>query len=73
MIPTPSTPESIAHNFTAEGIRTLIRGTQRQLAQLADYDAQYGDGGREVRAEARAGLLEELALYTAAHAVSVAS
>jgi len=73
MIPTPSTPESIAHNFTAEGIRTLIRGTQRQLAQLDDFDAQYGDGGREVRAEARVGLLDDLALYTAAHAVSVAS
>ena len=73
MTPTPSTPQTIAHNFTAEGIRTLIRGTQRQLAQLDDFDAQYGDGGREVRAEARVGLLDDLALYTAAHAVSVAS
>jgi hypothetical protein len=73
MTPTPSTPHTIAHNFTAEGIRTLIRGTKRQLAQLDDFDAQYGEEGREVRAEARATLLNDFALYTAAHAVSVAS
>lgn len=73
MTPTPSTPHTIAHNLTAEGIRTLIRGTNRQLTQLADRDAQYGDEGRQVRAQARASLLNDLALYTAAHAVSVAS
>jgi len=73
MIPTPSTPQTIAHNFTAEGIRTLLRDTLRGLSNLDDFDAQYGDSGREVRAEARAELLEKLALYTAAHAVSVAS
>jgi len=73
LTPTPSTPESIAKNFSSEGIRTLIKGALRLLTQLDDFDDQYGDGGREQRAEARAELLEELALYTAAHAVSVAT
>ena len=45
--------EQAAINFTIAGIEGIIRNGERSLAQLDEYDAQYGEQGREAREASR--------------------
>ncbi len=48
-----SSPKQTAINFTAIGIEGIIRHCERQLAQLDEFDAQYGERGQEARDNSR--------------------
>jgi hypothetical protein len=56
-------PTRTAHSFTLKGIEGLIRQAERELAELDEFDAQFGEMGREARARGR-----ERALYNLEHA-----
>ena len=45
--------EQTAINFTIAGIEGIIRHGERSLAQLDEFDAQYGEQGREAREASR--------------------
>ena len=46
-------PKQTAINFTALGIEGIIRHCERQLAQLDEFDALYGERGQEARDNSR--------------------
>ena len=48
-----SNPAQTAINFTIAGIEGLIRYNERTLLQLSEFDAQYGEQGREARETSR--------------------
>ena len=56
-------PARTARSFTLKGIESLIRNAERELAELDEFDAQFGEMGREARARGR-----ERSLYNLEHA-----
>ena len=54
--------EQTAINFTILGIEGLIRHNERELVRLDEFDAQYGEVGREAREAARPIIEEKLKL-----------
>jgi hypothetical protein len=45
--------EQTAIAFTLKGIESLIRNAERELAELDEFDAMFGDAGRNARDEGR--------------------
>lgn len=55
--------EMTAKNFTIKGIEGLIRHNERELVRLDEFDAQYGEAGREAREAARPRIEQKLAQH----------
>ena len=53
-------PAQTARNFTLKGIEGLIRNAERELAELDEFDAQFGEMGRAARAEGRQRVMQDL-------------
>ena len=53
-------PEQTAIDFTLKGIEGLIRNAERELAELDEFDAQFGEMGRETRARGREHWMQKL-------------
>ena len=45
--------EQTAIDFTLEGIKGLMSNAKRELAELDEFDAMFGDVGRKARDEGR--------------------
>ncbi len=53
-------PARTARSFTLKGIEGLIRNAERELAELDEFDAQFGEMGREARARGREHSMQKL-------------
>jgi len=53
-------PEQTAIDLTLKGIEGLIRNAERELAELDEFDAQFGEMGREARARGRERSMQKL-------------
>ena len=53
-------PEQTAIDLTLKGIEGLIRNAERERAERDEFDAQFGEMGREARARGRERSMQKL-------------
>lgn len=62
-------PEQTARSLTLKGIESLIRNAERELAELDEFDAKFGELGREARARGRQRSMHNLEHAREAHRI----